>query len=500
MQHLKLTVKNLIANPGTSFFSRAVLCLLSFFPPVRAAILFKRGEIARPLKLLRLATFGIPSAIALKSRLEEMQQYLMSDGFEKYCNEAPSLKYKKFNGVVLFAFHSCGYFHPSGYASRSISILNSLARIGVRGLPITRLGYPWDISSGRAVPDTYSIEFEGHVFELKADKVYNLGSAETGYIDEYANWIFKRATSGNASVCHASSNYLNGLAVAQASRQLGVPSVYELRGLWHITRAFSDPDYENTEHYRYVERREVEACLAVDHVITLSSAMKDWLVLRGVPSDKVSIVGNATHKLPYMDDTQQRNRIRERYGIADDAVVIGYIGSLVEYEGLDLLVKGLVRVPESRRPLIFILGSGKAQVGLQRLAEHLQVTDYVVFGGRIPADEVSAHYLAMDFVALPRRDHTLTRMVPAIKPYEAAGHGRRLLVSPALATAIKGSMDDESYEIIDFESPECLNDLLINKISTRAGSVPTWDDRAHHLKKIYNRLYCNDHSARSAGQ
>src|SRR5690606_2743248 len=203
---------------------------------------------------------------------------------------------------------------------------------------------------------------------------------------------------------------------------------------------------------------------------------------------------------PYMDDTQQRNRIRERYGIADDAVVIGYIGSLVEYEGLDLLVKGLVRVPESRRPLIFILGSGKAQVGLQRLAEHLPVTDYVVFGGRIPADEVSAHYLAMDFVALPRRDHTLTRMVPAIKPYEAAGHGRRLLVSPALATAIKGSMGDESYEIIDFESPECLNDLLINKISTRAGSVPTWDDRAHHLKKIYNRLYCNDHSARSAGQ
>ena len=95
---------------------------------------------------------------------------------------------------------------------------------------------------------------------------------------------------------HAASNYLNGAAAAAAGRASGITTIYEVRGLWHLTRAFSEPGYDRTEHYRYCERREVAACAAVDHVITLSGGLRRWLIERGIPETKISVVGNATQQ------------------------------------------------------------------------------------------------------------------------------------------------------------------------------------------------------------
>lgn len=484
-------IRTWLAEPQKSFFSKQVLAFVSLFPPVRAAILFKRGQVRRPVYLLRLGTFYIPSAVALKRRLEEVLAYL-SEGtaLEEIDSGGRKCQHGCFNNAVLFVFHSCGYFHPSGYASRSISLLTSLGNSGVRTSSLVRLGYPWDISRVKVSLDISKVEYSGHVFHLREDRRYNLGAPESEYIVKYAGWIAERARATDASILHASSNYLNGLAAARAGEQCGIRTVYELRGLWHITRAFYDPFYAGSEHYRYVEKRELEACLSVDRVVTLSLAMKDWLVARGVPEGKVSVVGNATHEPEIVGEAEARKKVRAQYGIPEGDLVIGYLGSLVTYEGLDLLLTGLQQVPELERPFILFIGGGKAEANLRSLAVRLGVADRVVFGGRVSADQVSSHYMAMDLVALPRKDHALTRLVPAIKPYEVVGHGRRLLISPALASAIVGSLDHESYEVVDFESPQWLKLLLKETHSSkRISHVPTWDDRAAQLTKLYNAMF-----------
>lgn len=458
---------------------------------MRAALLYKKGEVRRPLRLLRLGSFFIPAAKTLRGRLEGVNDYLYN-GKVHLNDEGGRCEYthKNFNGAVLFAFHSCGYFHPSGYSSRSTSLLTALVGSGIRPTAVLRLGYPWDISRDKVEVAIRHVDYEGHIYHLCEGGRVNLNAPEDEYIEKYSQWIVENGRLNDVSVLHASSNYLNGLAVAQAGRLSGVRTVYELRGLWHITKAFADPCYEESEHYRYVEKREIEACRLVDRVVTLSGAMKRWLISRGIAEDKITVIGNATHEPRIVDEREARRKVRAKYHISEDELVIGYIGSLVGYEGLDLLLKGLQRVPEAERPLLLFIGGGKAEDELRRMAIRLGVGNRVLFGGRVSADQVSSHYMAMDIVALPRKDHDLTRLVPAIKPYEVVGHRRRLFVSSALASAIEDTLDTASYSVVNFESPECVKELLREAdANIKYAKVPTWDDRAGELTSLYDSLF-----------
>ena len=190
-----------------------------------------------------------------------------------------------FNGHVLFALHSCGAFDPSGYASRSVSLIGALERQGVQAVIATRPGYPWDLARHRARPQASSVDHGGlHFLLAPATRVQACGirTADTSRATRRACSSSREAH--GASVIHAASNYLNGAAAAIAGRRSGLTSVYEVRGLWHLTRAFLEPGYSQTDHFRYCEQREIAACEAVDHVVTISPGLQGWLIERGIPS------------------------------------------------------------------------------------------------------------------------------------------------------------------------------------------------------------------------
>ena len=86
-----------------------------------------------------------------------------------------------------------------------------------------------------------------------------IGDADSSYLAAYADTLSELAGRRGVSVIHASSNFLNGLAAARAARQLGIRSVYEMRGLWHLTRAVRERRFRDSDHYRYCERMEVAA-------------------------------------------------------------------------------------------------------------------------------------------------------------------------------------------------------------------------------------------------
>src|SRR5690606_35201899 len=55
-------------------------------------------------------------------------------------------------------------------------------------------------------------------------------------------------------ILHGASNHINGLAANQAARVLGLKAIYEVRGLWELTRMSRQPIYGGSEHYRMAER------------------------------------------------------------------------------------------------------------------------------------------------------------------------------------------------------------------------------------------------------
>lgn len=459
-------------------------------PVLRAAREAKRGHIRSALVMLERTSPRFAEAVRLRDRLADMATFgeapgcLATPAVSRVAGRAP------FNGRVLFALHSCGAFDPSGYASRSVALMAALRARGVVPVITTRPGYPWDLAHHRDTPKRADVEYRGLRFQLEPEPQFTLRDPESRYIEAYAGRLQTLAAANNVSVIHAASNYLNGAAAAAAGRAAGIASIYELRGLWHLTRAFSEPGYDRTEHYRYCERREVAACAAVDHVITLSDGLRQWLVERGIPADKISVVGNAAHAHSGTGQDIERAAlaVRERHRIPPSAQVIGYLGAIVAYEGLDALVQAHARTPEAQRPFLLIVGGGNQEAALRRMVDSLGSGSRVVFAGRVAPEDVPAHYAAMDAVALPRRDDILTRLVPAIKPFEVLAHRRPLFVSPVLSQALADTLP-AGYRVIDLDAVDrldrILDDLPRNRYSIE---VPTWHDRAGLIQACYRQL------------
>ncbi|WIG61389.1 MAG: Poly(glycerol-phosphate) alpha-glucosyltransferase [Ktedonobacterales bacterium] len=83
----------------------------------------------------------------------------------------------------------------------------------------------------------------------------------------------------------------------------------------------------------------------------------------------------------------------------DDEFVIGYIGRLVLYKGVGLLIEALRDLPP--RCTLHLLGSGPDEAGLRKMAAEQGVAERVRFLPAVPATEVPGALAGMDVLALP---------------------------------------------------------------------------------------------------
>ena len=467
--------------------TKLLLRLLSLSPTVRAARLANQGDITTALGILQKKRRRLKDAERLCRRLTDMNTYLQSPRTE--FASIPAQPQKPFNGRILYALHSCGAFDPSGYASRSVSLINAVRNEGVSPIVCVRPGYPWDLQRHQGKPRCLSVDYCGIRFRLSPDPSAPFNAEESRYIDHYSEVLQQTAETHDVGIIHSASNYLNGIASALAARRIAIPSVYEVRGLWHLTRAFSNADYIHSDHYRYCELRELEACRRVDHVITISHALKRWLIERGIPAERISVIANAAAapSSNLMDQSETRRNVRRRHDIPEHATVFGYLGAIVEYEGLDEVAAALARTQKARRPFLLIGGSGAFETRLRALVKKLGIADHVRFVGRIDPQQVSEYYLAMDAAIFARKDAALTRLVPPLKPYEVLAHGKPVFISPALAEAL-GDTSLPGITVLDIASVESLADLTFSGLEPRQlEEVPDWAGRARELLSLYTQ-------------
>lgn len=383
---------------------------------------------------------------------------------------------------VLMALHSSQAVHASGYGRRSEALILGLRRASVDVVPTMRLGYPEDI--GAVLPR--AVERDGETARgarfLPGPGLDRL--SERHYIEKYGHALQATAREIGATLIHAASNYLNGLAAAGAGAVLDLPVVYEVRGLWHLTRATREPGYAQSEHHAYCDAQEIRACLQVARVIVLSGAVADYLVDRGVPAARIALLPNAAEPMTPMSD---RAGARRALGLPVETKVLGYVGALVDYEGLSLLMDVLSDVRMLGWTLV-LAGHGAEQDALRQRAERAGLADRVRFTGYLDASGVALAYRAFDVCAIPRIDTLLTRLVPSQKPYEALAYGCPTVLSPAAAAALEPGLRHRF--VVAEHSPGAWVSAVLEAADAApdADPVPTWNDRAMALRSIYREL------------
>jgi len=303
----------------------------------------------------------------------------------------------------------------AGYTVRTQGIARAQIAAGTSAEVVTRLGFPVTRGHLRARPE---VTVDGVVHHrllprrlpLRADHALARDIEETTRLAERLR----------PDVLHAHSNHLNAQVALAVRARLGIPVVYEARGFLEETWRSRNARGTDAEGYRLARARETECLLAADAVVTLSTAMRSAIVERGVPEDRVHVVGNGVD--PRFLAPVPRT--------ADRPFTVGVVGTLNGYEGIAVLIRALAELRNDRTPTrLLIVGDGPARADLEELALSLGLGERVTFTGRIPHDEVPAAYASIDVYAVPRRDLPVTRLVPPLKPVEAMGLGRPVIAS-----------------------------------------------------------------------
>ncbi|MFN8521425.1 MAG: glycosyltransferase, partial [Chloroflexota bacterium] len=304
-----------------------------------------------------------------------------------------------------------------------------------------------------------------------------------------------------AAVLHPVTPWPDLLASLGVAEQYRIPVVYEVRGFREETWQTRAPDLVGVSIHDEVEAEaETELMRAADAIVTLSEPMRDLLVGRGIPAERLWVVHNGV-------DTERFRPIPRDDALArqlrlGDGPVIGYVTTLAPYEDVDTLVKATAELRRRGRGVrCLIVGDGIERERLLELRRRTGTDDgSVVLPGRVAYADVNAYYSLLDVFVVPRRQVGVAQLVTPLKPYEAMAMERAVVVSrvEALSGMISEGETGLSFRPEDpIDLADVLEPLLFDQerretLGRTAGAWVrehrTWTRSAERYLELYRSL------------
>jgi glycosyltransferase involved in cell wall biosynthesis len=340
-------------------------------------------------------------------------------------------------GRIAYVAASSLPYSISGYTTRTKGVTTGYRKIGYDIHVITKPGFPIDISadlSSNNIPMLDEIEGILH------HRIYyptKKGNAPVEYTRLAAQSLQKKFIELNPEIVIAGSDYSNALPALIAARQLGIPFVYEVRGMWELSRASREQDYVGSPDFSVRQIMESFVAMQSDKVLTLTVPMMRNLVSRGVKSTNIALMPNGVDEgtvglLP------RDNQLAAQLGLPENLPVIGYVGSILEYEGLTDLAKACAGLAGNGISFLFLLvgeekndrnGMRPITEEIKTIFENAGIADRLFLTGRVPFSQIKSYYSLIDIAPIPRRPYEVSEMVSPIKPVEALAMGKTLVVS-----------------------------------------------------------------------
>lgn len=392
---------------------------------------------------------------------------------------------------VLFYLTNSKPYTQSGYTERSHFVLKSLQEHGVNVCAVTRLGYPVVIGE---FPIKSRLTFDGIEYRQMLPTMFPRNKGQQ--IELAVEMLVEEARRFDADILHTTTDFKNAIVVSRAAHELGIPWVYETRGelqkTWLSKRT---PELQevakDSEFYMAAETKEFEAMQAASAVIQLSEVSKTNAVNQGVEENKIRIVPNAVSSSE-ISRGFDKAEIRQGLGLSENKVIVGSITSVVQYEGLDDLIRAIEYLPDVN---CIIVGEGETKLKLEALVDELGLGKQVQFVGKQPASTIWKWYAALDVFVIPRKNQEVCRMVTPIKTLMAQANG-----VPVVASDLPALREVTGNNAVYFgaENPKELAGAVRNILEmdpTKANELiesakawvraRTWESNAKKLMELY---------------
>jgi glycosyltransferase involved in cell wall biosynthesis len=384
----------------------------------------------------------------------------------------------------------------AGYTVRTRQIAVAQQAAGLDPQVLTRLGFP--VAQGhRDARGTVTVEgipyhrLLPYHLPARPDAAFEAGLAQASRL----------AGRLRPAVLHAATNHLNGQLALALRERCGLPVVYEVRGfLEESWRSRAGGDVSASESYLLSRELETWCMQQAELVVTLGEVMREEIMSRGVPGEKIIVVPNAV-SAEFLTPLPDGGPLRARLGIGPGEFVPGLSSSLYPHEGVRYFLEAAALLRDQGLPIRpLIVGDGPERASLEHLARRLGLAGQAIFTGRVPPSEVRRYHAVLDLFVIPRTSDRVCQLVTPLKPVEAMASG--LCVVASEVGGLREIVEHQSTGVLTVpEDPValagCMASLLgqpalRREIGARArdwaGRERTWSRNAERYRAAYEAL------------
>ena len=357
----------------------------------------------------------------------------------------------------------------SGYTFRTRAILKAQQALGLEVACVTGARHALEDAVVEGAWDTH----DGLRFHRGGGVTAGLPVlSEIREVRAFTRAILRAAENFRPDILHAHSPVLNALAARSAAKRLGLPLVYEIRAFWEDAAVGNGTGREGSAKYRVTKAIETWAVNRADAVAVICEGLRGDLIARGVPAGKIMVSPNGVDLGLFGDPPPPDAALRAKLGL-DGAEVIGFIGSLYDYEGIDDLIAAMPALVAQRPDAhLLLVGGGPRADVLKAQAESSPAASRIHFVGRVPHAEVERYYSLIDVLCYPRKKMRLTDLVTPLKPLEAMAQ-RRLVAASDIGGHRELIRDGETGTLFAPDDPAAIAASLAGLLAGR----DSWESR-----------------------
>ena len=329
------------------------------------------------------------------------------------------------NRVAYVVSHGQSYAN-NGYAIRTQGIAKALNQHGLETLCFVRPNRPWELDPTANIAPEVKVEGVRYIHSRWPSS--QTPNSEQAHLQASVDTLVELFRVFRPAAVLAASNWQVGLPAWIAAKRLGLPFYYEVRGFWELSRAAKEPSYTNSPAYHQATERDTFVAKQAQTVFTLNPPMQTELVKRGVKATNITLVPNGVSQRPEIKPASPE--LKKRLGIQEGEKVVGYVGSMNAYEGLDVLLAACAELVEKGEKLkLLLVGDDQLMTEVTANSKTFTKQPWLIQVGRVPHTQVADYYSLIDAVVIPRKKMPVCELVPPMKAAEALAYGKRLVVS-----------------------------------------------------------------------
>ena len=305
------------------------------------------------------------------------------------------------------------------------------------GISVTVVTSIPNFPTGRPLPPYRNRPYQREILDgIEVVRVWTLLAPNRGVLRRSFDFLSFAATGFLAGLIQkadvivaTSPQLLTGLAgqwLAAAKRK---PWVFEVRDLWPDS-IVSVGVMKDNAFIRTLQLLEHHLYRRATRVVAVSGGIRDRLIARGVPPEKIGVVPNGVdlQRLAASDGQRVREAL-ELHG----KFVVGYVGTHGMAQGLEVVVRAAAELQDSGTQFLMV-GEGARREAVRALAHELKLEN-IRFIGLVPLNVAAEHLAACDVILIPlKRTDQIEITIPG-KIFEAAAMGKPMIVSAEGASA-----------------------------------------------------------------